>query len=605
MPLALEGPFVAPPSLPETREIGSNLRPSQHLPTSQPPVYTPSDSFLPPSTDITPAYTSFFEKLNPKPAGEPDPTDYTSFWIKKSAPKPIPKPSERTSFSQNSVPSSQRPTTTTSHPVSAANVARNDPRSFGSNSTNIDFSSFGKFTTSEDYVMGFHPPTPVSPPKPNKRKIISEPDSPSQKEHRRRTACYESLTVEEKLDKVFDVFADVGWVLGDFMHHTFTHRDVHRSKRHATIVQCYLSGRSPRTITGILDAWLTSPDDAGYDQDDLLYTTATPYTEIRHARAGLTSMNVPTDRKSSPTEDSGKVADLASALMDNMKETLTSTQPLLYDYVLALATPEPISRKGVVSERRHRPPHLTTISTIAMIDFCRNHNARLYPLARGILYLSSHVPVDIITLNSHLGTMPSLGTIKSCLRGFSNQKAIKVRAMGRDTAVVEVKGEKMVKANVLIFDNSQHYRRQRERRIGRENTMVIGISATFMQILVKSTALDPLDKQFRISLNLRLKLTVEDLLNMINLPHLRRIGVLQSSKILNLGFFFSRLMMRLIWTPETFTNTFESHLDPGTNCPLKIPAAGHNLKSWSGHSCFSESIDPVTLAEFNFIPSAS
>ncbi|KAJ7729445.1 hypothetical protein B0H16DRAFT_1470015 [Mycena metata] len=153
MPLALEGPFVAPPSLPETREIGLDLRPSQHLPTSQPPVYTPSDSFLPPSTDITPAYTSFFEKLNPKPAGEPDPTDYTSFWTKKSAPKPIPKPSERTSFSQNSVPSSQRPTTTTSHPVSAANVARNDPRSFGSNSTNIDFSSFGKFTTSEDYVV--------------------------------------------------------------------------------------------------------------------------------------------------------------------------------------------------------------------------------------------------------------------------------------------------------------------------------------------------------------------------------------------------------------------------------------------------------------------
>ncbi|KAJ7725463.1 hypothetical protein B0H16DRAFT_1471844 [Mycena metata] len=74
---------------------------------------------------------------------------------------------------------------------------------------------------------------------------------------------------------------------------------------------------------------------------------------------------------------------------------------------------------------------------------------------------------------------------------------------------------------------------------------------------------------------------------------------------LELGFFFSRLMMGLIWTPETCTNTFESHLDPGTNCPLKIPAAGANLKSWSGHSWFSGSIDPVTLAEFNFIPSAS
>ena len=59
-----------------------------------------------------------------------------------------------------------------------------------------------------------------------------------------------------------------------------------------------------------------------------------------------------------------------------------------------------------------------------MIDFCRNHHARLYPLVRGIIYLASHVPVDIITLNSHLGTMPSLGTIKSALKGFSKQKAL-------------------------------------------------------------------------------------------------------------------------------------------------------------------------------------
>ncbi|KAJ7143648.1 hypothetical protein C8R46DRAFT_853149, partial [Mycena filopes] len=88
----------------------------------------------------------------------------------------------------------------------------------------------------------------------------------------------------EKLDKIFDVLDDMGWTLGDFMHHVFAHRDVHRSKRHASIVQRYLSGRSRRAITDVLDSWLTSPDDAGYDQDDLMYNTTTPYPEIRHAR---------------------------------------------------------------------------------------------------------------------------------------------------------------------------------------------------------------------------------------------------------------------------------------------------------------------------------
>jgi rRNA processing protein Krr1/Pno1 len=113
-----------------------------------------------------------------------------------------------------------------------------------------------------------------------------------------------------------------------------------------------------------------------------------------------------------------------------------------------------------------------------MITFCRNYHARLLPLAHGVLYLASHVPIDIININCRLGAMPSLETIKATLRGISDQKAAKIRRMGRDTAVVVKDGKNMIKANIIIFDNSQHFRRQRERRIGRENTMVIGISAT-------------------------------------------------------------------------------------------------------------------------------
>ncbi|KAJ7466378.1 hypothetical protein FB451DRAFT_1178529 [Mycena latifolia] len=314
------------------------------------------------------------------------------------------------------------------------------------------------------------------------------------------------------------------------MVHLFAHRDVHRSKRHATIVQQYLSGKSARNISDVLDAWLTSPDDAGYDQEDTMYQTAIPYNGIPHARARscLTSfaaqivktkllkeakaavkisggMHAPTEHKTQSEDSTGKFADLATSLMHNMKSILKTNQGLFYDY--------------------------TAISTVAMIDFCRNYNARLYPLVRGIIYLASHAPVDIITLDSHMGTMPSLGTIKSPLKGFSQQKAARIRSMGHDIAEVEVNGTRMAKANVVIFDNSQHFRRQRERRIGRENVMVIGISATFIQILVESTALDPLDKRVRLSLNLRRTLTVDQLITLIDFPLLRQVGILQKRQV--------------------------------------------------------------------------
>ncbi|KAJ7886511.1 hypothetical protein B0H13DRAFT_1889227 [Mycena leptocephala] len=355
-------------------------------------------------------------------------------------------------------------------PLPTAQSVPTLPRPFGSDSTNI--SSLGH-AYSDSFTPDFDSFTPDTP---SKRKKASEPDSPPHQDSKRQKNVHET---SDKLDKIFDVLNEVEWTLGDFLHHVFAHKDVHRSKRHATIVQRYLSGKGSQRIGGILEAWLTSPDDAGYDQEDSLYSTSTPYTEIQHARATLTSfaaqlvkiklvkdmktavkvtggMHAPTEHKLAP-EGSGKFAELATSLMDNMKTVIESTQRLLYDY----------------------------------------------------------------------RTMPSINTIKSGLRGFSAQKAIRIKSMGRDTAVVEVNGRQMVKANIIIFDNSQHFRRQRERRIGRENMMVIGISATFMQRLVAVNALDPLDKQCRLSLNLRRTMMVDVILNGIDFPHLRQVGILQ------------------------------------------------------------------------------
>ncbi|KAJ7672979.1 hypothetical protein DFH06DRAFT_1266807 [Mycena polygramma] len=83
-------------------------------------------------------------------------------------------------------------------------------------------------------------------------------------------------------------------------------------------------------------------------------------------------------------------------------------------------------------------------------------------------------------------------------------------------------------ANALIFDNVQHFQRQRDLRIGRENMMIIiGIAATFFKFEVNLLALDYLDKRNRILHSRRPTMTVYDLLKLIDQPHLRKIGVLQ------------------------------------------------------------------------------
>ncbi|KAJ7431051.1 hypothetical protein B0H11DRAFT_1942223 [Mycena galericulata] len=50
-------------------------------------------------------------------------------------------------------------------------------------------------------------------------------------------------------------------------------------------------------------------------------------------------------------------------------------------------------------------------------------------------------------------------------------------------------------ANVWIFDNVQHFHKQRDFRIGRENSMIIGIAGTFSQFRVDLAALDISDKR--------------------------------------------------------------------------------------------------------------
>ncbi|KAJ6473014.1 hypothetical protein C8R45DRAFT_936050 [Mycena sanguinolenta] len=488
-----------------------------------PPQYTPTDPFLNSVPSQNGGYNSFWSTIRPAPVAAKNPTNYAEFFSKKSI-----------SNAGTLLPTSTTiPCTTTAIESLPTPTRLSEPfqRSFGTDSTNMPSSS--PDNSSMDVAFDFMPSISQI-----KRKQVSEADSPS-KENAKRHKLDSQTKTSDKLDKVFDVWQDLEWTIGDFMHYLCAHRDTHRSKRHVMIVRRYLSGKGSHHVGQILECWLTSPDDAGYDLEDQMYDTHIPYCDIAHVRAALTSfaaqvvktklindtrhaanvsgrLHVPTEQQLEP-DDNGKFTDLGTSLRNNMKDVIQLNQRLLFDFAVSLASPEPIRRNGVISERRNRPPELTAISTISMITFSGNHYAWLYPLVRGIIYMASHVPSDVISLNSHLGTMLSINTIKSALKGFSKRKAIHIRSMGRDTAVVEVNGRQVVKANVIIFDNSQHFRRQHKRRIGRENTM----------ILVNATALDPLDKQQQISFGLRQRMTVEIILSPIDFAHLRRIRILQ------------------------------------------------------------------------------
>jgi hypothetical protein len=123
--------------------------------------------------------------------------------------------------------------------------------------------------------------------------------------------------------------------------------------------------------------------------------------------------------------------------------------------------------------------------------------------------------------------MPVVTTIRAALKGFSDQKAIAIRTRARDSSITIINGLKMIKAILLIFDNVQHFLKQRDLRIGRDNSMIIGIAATFVELEVQSSACDVLDKQRRIAMNLRKDVSVDQILGLIDENHLKIIGRLQ------------------------------------------------------------------------------
>ncbi|KAJ7699248.1 hypothetical protein B0H17DRAFT_1256751 [Mycena rosella] len=545
--------------VPSSSHTGHSIHSSSYLEPYVPllpPVSVTSahrrDDLFSDSSERSSDYNSFFHTLRPVLRDAAPPTTYDNMWDSnpfQCAAQPLPSlddiltqppPCGHHLFHQTKSSETRFPVL----PI---------PGSFQVKTAQLP--TFGQFTTSDDFTMDMSGETPRRKRKDRSAGLPMDTPSPSGQTPKRPRP---SLDVRAKLHKIFDLLDEVDWTVGDFLHHMFVHADtdkkpIHRSPRHAIICQRFLSGRTTHSVARILEAWMTSPDSHGYE-DQVLFDTETLHQDIRPVRHALTAFAAQTsgdflERESAeavkpsaglhtsivvastdPSENNTittQWADLGSAV-PTASRVLKMNQRVAFYFMSRIAEPKPRSRKGILRVRKSRPRDNVVAHCLSILDFCKNGNARLEPLARGILYLSSGVPVDIIHNNSRLASMPAVNTIKAALRAFSDQKAIIIRNSGRDVSVVKgANGRVITKAKKIIFDNFQHFKKQRDLRIGRENAMIIGIAATFFSFTVDAAALDVLDKRHRITHSRRASLTVQDLLAMIDQPHIKNIGILQ------------------------------------------------------------------------------
>ncbi|KAJ7354353.1 hypothetical protein DFH08DRAFT_773532 [Mycena albidolilacea] len=352
----------------------------------------------------------------------------------------------------------------------------------------------------------------------------------------------------EKLQSILASIRDQKWTLGEFLYKVFNHqgREGSRTQTHAQMVSSFLGGQGNYTPSHILTCWMSSPDGVLPAHDSRMYSTHTPYTEIRPVRAALTSfaLQIVGDFLAHGAENavkatSGLHVSLTSKNPDKQMGWLrlgTNTIPFVGEvldrhlkaasyFLERIATRNPRTRDGAVAPpRKHRPAKWVILHALADLLFCRTKNANLLPLARGILYFGCSVPVDIMAYNSRIGTMPSYSTIHNHLQGLSSSEALMISVHGSDPT----------KAGAMYFDNVQNLARVRDHRVGRENHMNAGMSGLWVETwsIINIHVFDLSDKRQRITYSERATMTVDRLLSFLDQEDANTTGYLEWLEVL-------------------------------------------------------------------------
>ncbi|KAJ8509453.1 hypothetical protein ONZ45_g8391 [Pleurotus djamor] len=344
------------------------------------------------------------------------------------------------------------------------------------------------------------------------------------------------------------------WTLGELNYHLYAWRQadkqpIRHSKRHAAYVQKYLSGHTDFSVSDVLDSWLTSPYGRmkpDHAERSHMYSLEVDYHNLKAARSALSSFaaqiiqdrlkkevrkitDVPSGLGIPQGQNDLSWGTLGASMMPRIISTLDQHQPLMFRLMKTVAESPPRKRNGVYTIRKHRPVELSATYALAALDFCHSSKSKLLSVARGVFYLSSGVPADVIAYNSRIGNTPSINTIKATLKTLSDEKAALIRRLGsNDTTWIDPgTGDTRVKVNAILFDNVQQFHQQRDKRMGRENSMVIGVAGTFIELSAPPTAVDLDDRRARLIQNQRKNFTIDRLLGLIDQAHFRNIGILQ------------------------------------------------------------------------------
>ncbi|KAJ7691191.1 hypothetical protein B0H17DRAFT_1133962 [Mycena rosella] len=401
------------------------------------------------------------------------------------------------------------------------------------------------------------PPTPSNPSQ-KRAKTSGTSSFPSQPQSVRQSHRFD----DEKMKNVLDAIKSQGWTLGEFLYRLFRCKDedqATRSNQHAQIVSKFFKVEGDYRPSDILTCWMTNPYGAipaNSPPSTDMYSTTTPYTAIRSVRPALTSFALQTVGEHL-ARGAEKVVQGSSGLHTSVKsrdavkqlkwvrlgsDTISVVGDVIESHLAAawylmdpIAARNHRTRDGVkLPPRKSRPSRGVIILYQACCDviihaladllFCRSSRANLLPVARGILYFGSSVPVEIMAYNCRIGTMPSYSTIYRSLEGLSTEEALVTLNHGRDPT----------KAGILLFDNVQNLARIRDLRIGRENHMNVGMSGLWVEASdsMDVAVFDLNDKRRFIANSQRADLTVATLLGFLKQEEADATGDLEWMEVL-------------------------------------------------------------------------
>ncbi|EJD39739.1 hypothetical protein AURDEDRAFT_47200, partial [Auricularia subglabra TFB-10046 SS5] len=310
----------------------------------------------------------------------------------------------------------------------------------------------------------------------------------------------------------------------------------------------------------VLNLWLKHPSGLPKQHSperDMMFSLATPWSELHHARPILTSwaaqacaseleretrsvilpenglrafIRTPCPRSSALTAASTgtnpdthlvRWSDLGESTIDAAQILFRSVTPLIWGFLEQVAKKKrrPTAKNG--AERR--PPELVSDHAIGQLLFCRNRSVNVLPLQRSLTFFAARASTIIYRIESRFGSTTTYNTLLDGLRTTGNERIAAAAQLARS----------LRRWGKLIFDNTQRYNRQNEMRMGRVNQMLKGAAGIWIEMIVQDLSAWDLDEKLRlIALGQRYAVTPQMLFDLIDHKHLCTVRILHYVQVL-------------------------------------------------------------------------